>query len=130
MQTFTSFFSFLIYTQDHKNNNKTNTLLTVNCCRSICICICNCCNCDVGGTPRLTPDSCESSSAMGSTDSRPDGDNADSPLDELKCILERRVRGPPNVRPGMRRTPPPWRMAEGSSYCLKVKATKTKLNPS
>lgn len=67
---------------------------------------------------------------MGSTDSRPDGDNADSPLDELKCILERRVRGPPKVRPGMRRTPPPCRMAEGSSYSLKVKATKTKFDSS
>lgn len=56
-------------------------------------------------------------SAIGSTDSRPDGDNADKPLDELKCIFERLGLGPPNARPecGILLTPP-CRIADGSSY--------------
>uniref|UniRef100_A0A1A9ZLM3 Uncharacterized protein n=1 Tax=Glossina pallidipes TaxID=7398 RepID=A0A1A9ZLM3_GLOPL len=80
------------------------------------ICICNCYNGGVGGPPRLTPDNCGRSSAIGSTDSRPGGDNAERSLDKLKCILDRRARGtPPIVRPKIRRTPPPCRIAEGSS---------------
>lgn len=56
-------------------------------------------------------------SAIGSTDSRPDGDNADKPLDELKCIFDLLGLGPPNARPewGILLTPP-CRIADGSSY--------------
>lgn len=91
--------------------------LTDTCWRSNWICIWSCCNWDGGGLPRRTPLNCDSNSAIGSTDSRPDGDSADKPLDELKCMFERRGRGPPNARPecGIRRTPP-WRIADGSSY--------------
>lgn len=88
------------------------------CCRSSWICICSCWSCDgCGAPPRRTLDSCCSNSAMGSTDSRPEGDSADRPPpDELKCILERLERGPPRARPecGIRRTPP-CRIADGSS---------------
>uniref|UniRef100_A0A1A9VDC4 Uncharacterized protein n=1 Tax=Glossina austeni TaxID=7395 RepID=A0A1A9VDC4_GLOAU len=70
----------------------------------------------VGGPPRLTPDNCDTSSPIGFTDSRPDGDNTERPLDELKCMLDRRAHStPPIVRPGKQRTPPPRRIAEGSS---------------
>uniref|UniRef100_A0A1A9V033 Uncharacterized protein n=1 Tax=Glossina austeni TaxID=7395 RepID=A0A1A9V033_GLOAU len=70
----------------------------------------------VGGPPRFTPDNRDRSSAIRSTDSRPDGDNAETPLDELKCILDRHARGtPPIVRQGRRRTPPSRRIPEGSS---------------
>lgn len=94
-------------------------ILTVTCCRSSWICICSCWSCEgCGAPPRRTLDSCCSNSAMGSTDSRPEGDSADRPPpDELKCILERLERGPPRARPecGIRRTPP-CRIADGSSY--------------
>lgn len=58
-----------------------------------------------------------SNSVIGSTDSRPDGDKADKPLEEPKCMFDRLGLGPPKARPecGIRRTPP-WRIADGSSY--------------
>lgn len=92
-------------------------VLTETCCLSNCICICNCWSWDGCGAPRRTPDNCDKSSAIGSTESRPEGDNAESPPDELKCIFERLDRGPPRALPewGIRLTPP-CRIADGSSY--------------
>lgn len=52
--------------------------LTLACWRSSCSCICSCCSWlgVPGCAPRRTPDSCDSSSAMGSTTaSRDDGDS-------------------------------------------------------
>lgn len=91
--------------------------ITDACCRSNCICICICCKFDDCGAPRLTPDNCDNNSAIGSTASRPDGDRAEKPVVELKCIFDLRERGPPKAlfECGILRIPP-CLIADGSSY--------------
>lgn len=62
--------------------------LTLTCCLSICNCICSCCNWTEAepwvGLLRRTPLNWDNNSAIGSTASRPDGDNEDIPPEELR----------------------------------------------